>query len=67
MPSDHAARCRTAGEKQVTVVRSPRARANFFDLGDFEQHMDASYRRAMPAIAGVAAASAMPEHVYSSQ
>lgn len=44
------ARCACAGERRVTVVRSPRSGVNFFDLGEFEEQMAAAYARAQPAM-----------------
>ena len=40
-----------AGEKKITVCRSPKSGANFFALGNFEQQVAAAYARAQPTIA----------------
>ncbi len=47
-----------AGEPHVTVVRSPRSRGSFLSLGDFEQQLQLSVRRARPAVLAAAAAAA---------
>lgn len=33
------------------VVKSPRSGVNFFDLGSFDEHMEAARRRARPRLA----------------
>jgi hypothetical protein len=38
------------GEADVHVVRSPKSGVSFFDLGEFDQHFDASRRRARPVL-----------------
>ncbi len=44
-----------AGEKKITVCRSPKSGANFFALGNFEDQVSAAYARAQPAIAAARA------------
>ncbi|GIL57044.1 hypothetical protein Vafri_12282 [Volvox africanus] len=39
------------GESSIVVIKSPRSGANFFDLGSFEEHMDAASTRARPLLA----------------
>jgi len=39
-----------AGERRVTVVRSPKSGVNFFSLGDFEEQFEMAFRRAEPAV-----------------
>ncbi|EFJ50631.1 hypothetical protein VOLCADRAFT_120607 [Volvox carteri f. nagariensis] len=41
------------GESHIVVVKSPRSGANFFDLGSFEEHMEAARERARPHLAAV--------------
>lgn len=51
-----------AGERRVTVVRSPKSGVNFFSLGDFEEQLEMACQRAQPAIYQVRqACSGMPE------
>ncbi|GIL83781.1 hypothetical protein Vretimale_10462 [Volvox reticuliferus] len=42
------------GESSIMVIKSPRSGANFFDLGSFEEHMDAARNRARPLLAAFA-------------
>ena len=44
-----------AGERRVTVVRSPKSGVNFFSLGDFEEQLEMACVRAQPAIHQVSA------------
>jgi hypothetical protein len=39
-----------AGERRVTLVRSPKSGVNFFSLGDFGGQMEAAYLRTKPAM-----------------
>ncbi|GLC67977.1 hypothetical protein PLESTF_000630000 [Pleodorina starrii] len=42
---------RAMGESRIVVVNSPRSGANFFDLGSFEEAMEAARDRARPHLA----------------
>lgn len=46
-----------AGERRITVVRSPKSGVNFFSLGDFDQQFEAAYHRAAPAMRQVSGCS----------
>lgn len=46
----------STGEPHVTVVHSPKSGANFFSLGEFEKHMQASKNRAQPLLVQARAA-----------
>ncbi len=51
LPLPHSVCSSSAGEPNILVVNSPRARANFFDLGSFAEHMEAATERARPHLA----------------
>ena len=50
-----------AGERRVTVVRSPKSGVNFFSLGDFEEQLEMACERAQPAIYQVRRACIRPD------
>lgn len=41
---------RATGEKNVTVVMSPKAGVNFFSLGEYDDHFQNAFRRARPLV-----------------
>ncbi|MEW5318566.1 MAG: hypothetical protein WDW38_009779 [Sanguina aurantia] len=49
------------GESNIVVIRSPKSGVNFFSLGNFEDQMSASYRRARPQVDQIRRESRSPD------